>query len=310
MSTPPKIRIGTRGSQLALWQARAAESRLQQAGLETELVIINTKGDKVQDRALSQLGTKGVFTEELETGLLEGSIEIAVHSAKDMPSKLGTGLELVAFMEREQVHDVVLSLNRNFSFDEPGIVVGTSSVRRRSMLRRKYPNLEMVEARGNLQTRIAKLHDGQFQAMLLAFAGVHRMEYEDYIVQHLSEDEFIPAVGQGSVAIETSIRLDSGLRETIRQALNHAPTETCLIAERAFLRTMEGGCSIPVFGLAKQAESGLTLTGGIVSLDGQTLVKETLTAPVADAEKLGEEMGRKVLSAGGAEILKEIKAGR
>ncbi len=301
------IRIGTRGSQLALWQARRAEQLLQEAGLETELVIINTKGDQIQDRALSKIGSKGVFTEELEEGLRQGEIEIAVHSAKDLPSRLPQGLEIIAFMERELVHDVVISHDKNFDFGRKDVVVGSSSTRRRAILRRNYPGINLVEARGNLQTRLEKLNNKQFDAMLLAYAGVHRMGYEQYIVQHLSAEEFIPAVGQGSVAIEAASSLTPEIKEKIANALNHTQTAQQLVAERAFLRTMEGGCSVPVFGLCRHKGSELEITGGIVSLDGTEMIKETITGKPEDGEKIGRELGLRVIDLGGGVILQKIK---
>src|SRR6476620_696630 len=248
------IRIGTRGSKLALWQAYHVEEKLQAAGLQTEIVIITTKGDKILDRSLAKIGSKGVFTEELEDSLRDGSIDMAVHSAKDVQSVLADEFELLAFMERENPSDVVLSFDPNFSLDKEGIVVGTSSTRRKALLKKFYPHVQTVEARGNLQTRLQKLEEKQFDALLLAYAGVHRMDYGKWVTEVLSLDKFIPAVGQGSVAIETAKNLEPAKKETLKKILDHKETAVCLKTERAFLRTMEGGCSIPSFALASYHE--------------------------------------------------------
>ena len=305
------IRIGTRGSKLALWQAEAAAERLQAAGFKTELVIISTKGDQVLDRSLDKIGSKGVFTEELEVALREGNVEIAVHSAKDVQSSIPADLELVAFMEREQVNDVILSFNPDFKLErESNAVIGTSSTRRKALLKKYYPNVATAESRGNLQTRLKKLEDGQFDALMLAYAGVYRMGYDNLIVHTFPADEFVPAAGQGSVAIECAKNLEPELKQGIKQALNHTDTHICLLAERAFLRTMEGGCSIPSFALARLTDEGVSITGGIVSLDGKTLLQETLSGPTVEAEELGEELANLTLSRGGEAILKSIRAER
>ena len=202
------IRIGTRGSKLALWQAHFVEKKLQDGGLATEIVIIETKGDKILDRALSKIGSKGIFTEELEEQLQNGDIDIAVHSAKDLQSDLGEAFEILAFLERERANDVLISHNTSLSLrqKEP-FVIGTSSTRRTATLRHFYPHLKTVDMRGNLQTRLRKLEEGHCDALLLAYAGVHRMGYDNQIAEYLSLEEFTPAVGQGSVAIECAVSL-------------------------------------------------------------------------------------------------------
>jgi hydroxymethylbilane synthase len=309
---PTRIRLGTRGSRLALWQAEHVAELLHQAGLETEIVIIQTIGDKVLDRSLDKIGAKGVFTEELETSLRRGETHLAIHSAKDVQSSLPDDLELLAFLEREKVNDVVLSFEENFSLDKPGIVLGTSSTRRRAQLRRFYPDAETAESRGNLQTRLRKLEEGQFDALVLAYAGVHRMGYDNLIRYTLPETQFVPATGQGSVAVECAKNLDADLKARLKQALDHPDTHICLLAERAFLRTMEGGCSIPSFALARLDTAGaLTLHGGIISLSGEELVDETLSIPqVSGAEILGVQVAESVLNRGGAQILESIRQHR
>lgn len=216
MPTNKPIRIGTRNSALALWQARHIAGLLETAGLATEIVDIVTIGDKILDRSLSKIGSKGVFTEELESMLRNGEIDIAQHSAKDLPSRLATDLPLIAFTRREAAHDVVLSLNPEFRLANKAAVVGTSSTRRRAMLAKNFPQHTLVEMRGNLQTRLEKLKNGECEAMILAYAGVHRMGMESYIVEHLDIDSFTPAVGQGSVAIQCSTNLASDVQKQIR----------------------------------------------------------------------------------------------
>ncbi|EIM78675.1 porphobilinogen deaminase [Nitritalea halalkaliphila LW7] len=242
------VKIGTRGSKLALWQAYHIQDLLKEAGLESEIVTIETKGDKILDVSIAKIGSKGVFTEELEELLASGQVDIAVHSAKDMQSRLPEGFELIAFTEREQEQDIILSHLDTIAYKNPEkpLLLGTSSTRRVATLKHYYPHIRTVEVRGNLQTRIAKMESGVCDALLLAFAGAHRMGYDALIRHHLSLEEFTPAVGQGSVAVEAATSLDPALREKIRRACNHPETEQRLLAERAYLRVLEGGCSIPV----------------------------------------------------------------
>ena len=304
------IRIGTRGSQLALWQAHHVAAALAQENLPSEIVIITTKGDVVLDRSLAKIGAKGVFTEELEVALRTGHIDLAVHSAKDVQSTIPADLELLAFMRRERVNDVVVSFDPALDLHRPDLVLGTSSTRRRALLRRYYPHATTAEARGNLQTRLRKLEEGQYHALVLAYAGVHRMAYDQLIRHVLPETQFVPATGQGSVAIESARNLDPALKADLHRALDHPATHTCLSAERAFLRTMEGGCSIPSFALATFTTAGtLQLHGGLISLDGTEYLDETLrTADAGQAEALGERVAESVLSRGGQQILDDIRA--
>ncbi|GAB3292593.1 hydroxymethylbilane synthase [Hymenobacter humi] len=305
------IRLATRGSRLALWQAEHVAHLLNKAGFATEIVPMQTTGDAVQDRSLAKIGSKGVFTEELEESLRRGETHLAVHSAKDVQSSIPRDLELLAFLEREQVNDVVLSFNPEFSLNKPSIVLGTSSTRRKAQLRRFYPEATTAEARGNLQTRLRKLEEGQYDALVLAYAGVHRMGY-DHLVRHvLPTDQFVPATGQGSVAVECAANLDAGLKAHLKAALDHADTHTCLLAERAFLHTMEGGCSIPSFALATLDDAGtLRLHGGLISLNGEEYVEEIQQAPAAEAHALGVSVADAVLGRGGREILASIREHR
>ncbi len=303
------IRIGSRKSKLAMWQTETVVRMLESAGFTTEIITMETKGDKILDTSIAKIGSKGVFTEELEEKLAQGSIDIAVHSAKDMPSRLPEGFSLIAFTEREKVNDVLLSRNGALSIDDPGaaIRIGTSSVRRVALLRHFYPHVEVVDMRGNLQTRVKKLDGGACDALMLAYAGVKRMQYDDLIVKTFPVDEFVPPVGQGSIAIEAASSLSAAKREKIRACLNHRDSETCLLAERAYLKRLEGGCSIPAFALARLSGDTLTLSAGLISLDGRTEIRKTISGQRQNARELGRDAGTHILDNGGRELLAEIR---
>ncbi|BDD06031.1 hydroxymethylbilane synthase [Aureibacter tunicatorum] len=305
-----KIRIGTRGSKLALWQAYHISDLLSKGGIDSEIVTIETKGDKILDVTISKIGSKGVFTEEIEEQLLSGQIDIAVHSAKDMQSELPQDFELIAFTTREKVNDVIVSRNQSLSIEDESkpFKLGTSSTRRLATLKRHYPHIETVPIRGNLQRRISKMDEGQCDALLLAYAGVHRMEYDDLIVEHLSLDKFIPPVGQGSVAIEVAKNLDAEKKAIVRKLTNDPDTEKRLLSERAFLKKLQGGCSVPVFALANLDGNNLSIVGGVTSLDGQVQIKENASGNIENAESIGLELAEKVINAGGKELLAEIKS--
>ncbi|NMM50362.1 hydroxymethylbilane synthase [Marinigracilibium pacificum] len=300
------IKIVTRKSKLAMWQTYHIENLLNNAGMETEIIQLETIGDKILDVAINKIGSKGVFTEELEAALHAGEAHIAVHSAKDMPSKLPEGLELIAFTERERMHDVLVA-NKEIDITKP-LTIGTSSTRRVAMHKRFNPHFNIVDMRGNLQTRIAKMKDGQCDALHLAFAGVHRMGYEDMIQHHFDLDIFTPAVGQGSIAIEASTSLDPELKSRIVKAVDHAETHACLVAERAFLKKLEGGCSVPVYGLAQLENNTINLSGGIVSLDGKKIINDIIKGNINRAEEIGSELGNILIDLGGKELLQEIKS--
>jgi len=303
------VKIGTRGSKLALWQAYYVEELLQKAGLQSEIVLIDTRGDQILDVSIAKIGSKGVFTQELEDQLLDGRIDIAVHSAKDMQSNLPDGFEIIAFTEREKENDVIVSNRKDISLADASkpILVGTSSTRRVSTLKHFYPHIQTVEVRGNLQTRIRKMEEGLCDALLLAYAGVHRMGYDHLIAAELELNEFTPAVGQGSVAIEVAQNLGTGLKSKIASACNHLETSLKIRAERAYLRVLEGGCSIPVFALANLEGDVLKLSGGIVSLDGKTRIAIDLEGDKNKPEALGQRLADAVFAEGGKEILDQIK---
>lgn len=304
------IRIGTRGSRLALWQADHIKSLLEKGGLSAENVIIETTGDKILDRSLSSIGGKGLFTEELEQQLRSGEIDIAVHSAKDVQSALDPDLELLGFTTREIVNDVLLSADPTKKLDSgASFIIGTSSVRRVAFLKHYFPHLSVTNMRGNLQTRLRKMEDGECDALLLAYAGVHRMGYDSLISEKIPETLFIPAVGQGSIAVECAVSLDIGKKETIKKLVSDEKTEICLLAERAFLNSMQGGCSVPVFALATLQEEQVRICGGVISLDGSELLSECISGPETreGAIALGRSLAQSVLSKGGSKILESIR---
>ncbi len=304
-----KLKIGTRGSKLALWQANHIADLLQKGGIDTEIVTIETRGDKKLDVSIAEIGTKGVFTEEIEHQLSMGTIDIAVHSAKDMQSELPEAFELIAFTEREKANDVLVSDNKSLKLADTSHnwVIGTSSARRKAMLKHFYPHVKTVEMRGNLQTRIAKMEAGACDAMLLAYAGVHRMGYHDMIVHELDTSHFTPAVGQGSIAIEALKSMSAESKQKIHQMVAHQQTTYQLLAERAFLKTLRGGCSIPVFALARIENGQINLRGGIISLDGQQMLREHICGPFETAALLGEQLANSLLGQGGDRMLKEIR---
>lgn len=301
------IRIGTRGSKLALWQAEHVASLIHPSGYQTEIVPIETRGDKILDVSIAKIGSKGVFTEEIEAKLLDGTIDIAVHSAKDLASEIVDELELIAFTKRELPNDVVVSVDRKIDLATPGIRIGTSATRRVAFLKHFYPAAEAVSIRGNLQTRFAKLKAGECDALLLAYAGVHRMGFDGLIVEKIETSYFVPAVGQGTIAVECHKKLNFEKKKIVQDWINHSETEDCVRTERAFLKTLQGGCSIPAFGYAQYENNLITLKAGIISLDGKKIVKAKKTAPIIDFKELGESVANEVLLNGGSEILAQIK---
>jgi hydroxymethylbilane synthase len=301
------IRIGTRGSKLALWQAEHIAALIKPSGYRTELVPIETRGDKILDVSIAKIGSKGVFTEEIEAKLLDNSIDIAVHSAKDLSSDIPDELEIIAFTEREQVNDVVVSVDKSKNLQTPGLRVGTSATRRVAFLKHYYPHAEAVSIRGNLQTRFAKLQAGECDALLLAYAGVHRMGFDEHIIEKIETSYFVPAVGQGSIAIECHKKLAFDKKQIIERWVNHPETEDCVRTERAFLKTLQGGCSIPAFGYAHYEGNLITLKAGIISLDGQRVIKTKQSGTPMENKELGERVAREVLENGGEQILWEIR---
>lgn len=304
------IRIGTRASKLALFQANYVADLLNKSGLTTTIVPIETKGDKVLDVSISKIGSKGVFTEELEAKLAAGEIDIAVHSAKDLPSRLPEGFEAIAFTEREKVNDIIISHKNDFpdlNDNSKPIVLGTSATRRVATLKYFYPHIKTVDVRGNLQTRVAKMENGLCDGLLLAYAGVHRMGYNHLIKKELPLTEFIPAVGQGSIGVEIYAGMDADLKSVLKSAINHPRSAACLEAERSFLSVLEGGCSIPAFALARWEGDNLLLEGGLMQIDGKERLFASHSGPQEEAVSLGKKLAEDIKLQGGDKLLKEIK---
>ena len=296
------LRIGTRGSPLALAQAYETRERLSGAfdlplG-SFEIVVIKTTGDKVVDRPLKEIGGKGLFTKEIEEALLEESIDIAVHSMKDMPVYQPKGLVLDTFLPREDVRDAFISRVHNSLADIPhGATVGTSSLRRKAQLMSKRPDLKIVEFRGNVQTRLKKLDDGVAECTFLAVAGLNRLKMEDIITAAISTDEMLPAVAQGAIGIER--RENDNRIGTMLEAINNPKTELLLSAERAFLEALDGSCETPIAGLAELRNGTLRLRGEILKPDGSEVFSDEQMASKEDGKLMGVEMAQKLLSKAG-----------
>jgi hydroxymethylbilane synthase len=293
-STGIILRLGTRGSPLALTQACMVRAALAKAhGLDPEriaLEVIRTSGDRIQDRPLADAGGKGLFTKEIEEALTAGAIDLAVHSSKDMPTVLPVGLVLSAFMEREDPRDVYISRRAKSIAELPhGATVGTASLRRQAMVKRKRPDLTIVPLRGNVETRLRKLDEGVADATLLALAGLKRLGLADAATAVLDIDEFLPAVGQGAIGIET--RADDSRTREMLGAINHADTFSALAAERAFLAVLDGSCRTPIGGHATVSGGRLRFCGMIVKPDGSESFEATREGDVRDAEKLGADAG-------------------
>ena len=296
------IRIGTRGSPLALAQAHETRERLMTAhGLPEaafEIVVIKTTGDRITDRPLSEIGGKGLFTTEIEEALLAGGIDLAVHSMKDMPNGLPTGLTIPCLLPREDVRDAFVSLTHASLAEMPeGAVVGTSSLRRRAQLLNRRPDLNIVEFRGNVQTRLRKLADGVAQATFLACAGLHRLGQSQVIRAAISPDEMLPAIAQGAIGIEA--RGDDAAAEALLAPINHAPTATRLAAERAFLAALDGSCRTPIGGLAEIAGEDLRFRGEIIRPDGSERLATERRGPPADAAAMGTDAAEELRSRAG-----------
>jgi hydroxymethylbilane synthase len=291
------IVIGSRGSQLALWQTRHIASRLETFGVETRLEIIKTTGDKITDVPLAQVGGKGLFTKEIEEALLGGSIDLAVHSLKDMPTGLPPGLTLAAIPEREDPRDAVIG--KPLAELRTGSKVGTSSLRRAAQLHALGRGLVTENLRGNVDTRLRKLDEGYYDAIVLAAAGLRRLGWADRIRDLIDPEVMCPAAGQGALAIET--RDDGGAGQEIAGKLNHAATNAAVTAERSLLAMLEGGCQVPIGAHAHFEGPVLHLMAIVASPDGARLIRDKASG--ADPVALGRELGERMLAAGAREIL-------
>jgi hydroxymethylbilane synthase len=296
------LTIGSRGSQLALWQARWIQVRIQSFGMETRIEIIHTTGDKITDVALSKVGTKGLFTKEIEEALLAGAIDLAVHSLKDMPTELPEGLMLAAIPEREDPRDAMVG--RSLGSLALKAKIGTSSLRRAAQLRARRPDLNIENIRGNLDTRLRKLDEGQYDAIVLASAGLRRLGCENRITELLDPDVMCPAVGQGALAVET--RADGGEAEQFAKQLEHRESRVAVTAERAVLRALGGGCQVPIGAYATVDGEMVQLRAIIVSPDGTEIIRKRASGASRDAEVLGRALGDELLAQGGRQILQAV----
>jgi hydroxymethylbilane synthase len=294
--------IGSRGSQLALWQARWVKSRLEGLGETCRIEIIRTTGDKVTDVPLAKVGSKGLFTKEIEEALQEGRIDLAVHSLKDLPTLLPAGLGIAAIPEREDARDAIVG--RRLADLPTGATVGTSSLRRAAQLHAVRPDLIVEPIRGNLDTRLRKLNGGQYNAIVLASAGLKRLGWEDRIAEVLPPEAMCPAVGQGALAIET--RHDGQDAERSCGRLDHPETRAAVTAERAVLASLGGGCQVPIGAYARLAGERLLLQAVVASVEGESLVRRETAGVPEQAELLGRGLGRTLLDAGAREILESI----
>jgi len=293
----PFLRIGTRGSPLALWQAREVRARLAAAhGVESDAIaieVIRTTGDMIQDRPLSEVGGKGLFTKEIEQALIDNAIDLAVHSSKDMPTVLPAGLMLAACLPREDVRDAFISRKAATLAGLPhGAVIGTASLRRQAMVKRLRPDIAVVSFRGNVDTRLRKLDDGEVDATLLALAGLKRLGREAAATAVLDIDAFLPAVGQGAIGIEAR-EADARTRDLLAR-INHSDTLMALAAERAFLGVLDGSCRTPIAGYARIDAGALSFRGMILRPDGSEAHETSRAGPVADAVKLGADAGHEL----------------
>lgn len=293
------LRIGTRGSPLALAQANLVRDRLLAAHQAlapeaTEICIIKTTGDRILDRPLAEAGGKGLFTKEIEEALLEGSIDLAVHSMKDMPTVLPGGLDVPCLLEREDPRDVFISAKAANLWDLPdGAVVGTASLRRQAQILRRRPDLKVVNIRGNVQTRLRKIEAGEADATLLALAGLKRLGLTDAATAVIPLEDMLPAVAQGAIGIECRAGDDRILE--LLAALNHPATQTCIAAERAMLAVLEGSCRTPIAGLAQFDEAGgISLRAMVLTPDGRTVHETSRAGPASDAERLGRDAGEEL----------------
>jgi hydroxymethylbilane synthase len=301
--------IGTRGSQLALWQANFIKSKIQHLfpDITVELKVIKTTGDRITDRPLAMIGGKGLFVKEIETALLNKEIDLAVHSMKDMPGELPEGLVIGAIPERENPFDALISRDhRRLADYEKGAKIGTSSLRRASQIKHIRPDVTIVSIRGNLDTRIKKLNAGEYDAIVLAAAGLRRLGQADRITETLDETTMIPAVGQGALCIET--RQHDDKIAPIMARLDHFDTHICVTGERAFLRRIEGSCHIPVACFGKKMDHGVMLTAVVASVDGSELIREQLVSPLDQMESAGQTLADRVLEKGGKKILEQLNS--
>jgi hydroxymethylbilane synthase len=295
--------IGSRGSQLALWQARHIAAQLDALGVKTRIEVIKTTGDKITDVALARVGEvsglKGVFTKEIEEALLDGSIDLAVHSLKDLPTALPEGLTIGVVPVREDPRDALVG--KTLDELQPGDRIGTGSLRRAAQIRRLKPGVETVDIRGNVDTRLRKLDEGQYDAILLACSGLKRLGLEDRITQALDPELMAPAIGQGALALE--VRIGDGVTLEAVSPLNHIPTHLAVEAERSLLDAFGGGCQVPLGGYARIEGDDLVLNAAVFSQDGVTLIRDQDSGPMTEAKELGRRLAASLKAKGADKLL-------
>jgi hydroxymethylbilane synthase len=306
MKKKNRIYIGTRGSKLALWQAEWVKSEIQhiRPEIEISLIKIKTTGDMILDVPLAKIGGKGLFVKEIEEALLNKKVDIAVHSMKDVPTELPEGLHLAAICRRENPRDALITKVQSFKDLPHGATVGTSSLRRLCQLRNVRPDLKIVQLRGNLDTRIRKLDEGQFDAIIVAVAGVKRLGLAYRITEILEPEICLPATGQGAIGIEC--RIDDKVINSILSALNHQETLISVRAERAFLRRLGGGCQVPIAAYARIEDGRVIMDGLVGSVTGGKVIKGHEEGKLEDHERLGTNLAEDLLSRGAKEILAEV----
>ena len=302
------IILGSRGSKLALWQANYVASQLTRVvpDLDVEVKVIKTKGDKILDVALSRIGDKGLFTKEIEKELLDGSIDMAIHSMKDLPSQMAPGLCIGAVLKRENPGDVLIS-RQGYKFSDlpEGAIIGTSSLRRISQIRALRPDIVLVDIRGNIETRIRKMYEQELDGIVLAYAGVKRLGLEEKISDILPHNIMLPAVGQGAIAIEVRQGDTSNLE--LARSINHEPTNWATRTERSFLRVLEGGCQVPIGCYAEVSGENITVEGLVASLDGRRVFRGSIQGKCQEADLIGRQLARDLLQKGAASVLAEIR---
>jgi len=300
-----KLIIGTRGSALALWQAGHVAAVIERNHrIKTELTIIKTRGDKILDTPLAQVGGKGLFTKEIEDALLDKRVDLAVHSMKDLPTELPEGLHIGAVLKREDPRDVFISRDGRLLDDlGPGARIGTSSLRRKAFLLNRFPDLEVISIRGNVDTRLKKMETEDLAGVILAAAGILRMGFSDKITSYLEPDLVIPAIGQGALAIETRVN-DTDTNDVVA-GLNHRETAACVRVERAFLKRMGGGCQVPMAAHCVLEGQGIEVTAAVVHPDGNPMLRDTFYAPEASPDT-GTRLADALLLRGADVILKSV----
>lgn len=306
--TQPSIIIGTRGSQLAMYQAHRVRDELikHYPTKKIDIRIIQTKGDIILDVALSKIGDKGLFTKELEVELLNGNIDVAVHSLKDLPTVFPEGLALGGVLERGEFRDALVHRDgKKFSELGPDDVLATSSLRRRAQILKHYPNMTIVDIRGNVNTRLRKMENGHCTAMIMAAAGLQRLGMEDRISEILDHEDFIPAVSQGAIAME--IRKDDEATEKALAAIIHQPTLLAVNAERTFLRMLEGGCQVPIGCYSRMEENRFRIKGFVSSLDATQMLVDERSGNIDESIVLAEQLAQSLIDKGSVEILNEIR---